>query len=123
MKPFNLEEAKAGKPVCISDGKAVRIICFDKSGGDYPIVALYKDIEGKECVKSYTAQGWCIAERGGSPGDLVMATKSTTVWVNLYRGVGGLFTGEATYQTQREAINARSFIWGYVGTFPLHCEV
>lgn len=30
MKPFNLEEAKAGKPVCNREGNDVRIICFDK---------------------------------------------------------------------------------------------
>lgn len=39
MKPFNLEEAKAGKPVCTLDGKDVRIICFD-AAGDFPIVGL-----------------------------------------------------------------------------------
>lgn len=32
MKPFNLEEVKAGKSVCNRDGNDVRIICFDKRG-------------------------------------------------------------------------------------------
>lgn len=29
-KPFNLEEAKAGRPVCTRNGQEVRIICFNK---------------------------------------------------------------------------------------------
>ena len=28
-KPFNLEEAKAGRPVCTRNGQEVRIICFN----------------------------------------------------------------------------------------------
>lgn len=28
-KPFNLEEAKAGKPVCTRGGHKAKIICFD----------------------------------------------------------------------------------------------
>ena len=46
MKPFNLEEAKAGKPICTKDGNEARIIIFDKKG-EYKIVGLieYKDSE------------------------------------------------------------------------------
>ena len=29
MKPFDLEKAKAGSPVCTRSGEKVRIICFD----------------------------------------------------------------------------------------------
>ena len=29
MKPFNLEEAKAGKPICTRDGRRVEIISFE----------------------------------------------------------------------------------------------
>lgn len=40
MKPFNLEEAKAGKPVCTRDGYDARILCFDAKNPYYPVVAL-----------------------------------------------------------------------------------
>lgn len=30
LKPFDLEAAKAGKPVCTRDGRKARIICWDK---------------------------------------------------------------------------------------------
>lgn len=39
MKPFNLEEAKAGKPVVTRTGRPVRILCWDAKGRD-PIVGL-----------------------------------------------------------------------------------
>lgn len=36
-KPFNLEEAKAGKSVCTRGGHKAKIICFDaRTFGDYP---------------------------------------------------------------------------------------
>lgn len=39
FKPFDLEQAKAGKPVCTRDGRKARIICFDLKNGNHPIVA------------------------------------------------------------------------------------
>lgn len=30
MKPFDLEAAKRGEPVCTRDGRKARIICFDR---------------------------------------------------------------------------------------------
>lgn len=39
MKEFNLEEAKAGKLVCVDNGEKARIICFD-AHSEYPIIAL-----------------------------------------------------------------------------------
>ena len=39
MRKFNLEEAKAGKPVVTRTGRPVRILCWDAKGSD-PIVAL-----------------------------------------------------------------------------------
>lgn len=44
LKPFDLEAAKAGKPVCTRDGRKARIICWDKKG-NYPIVALIQENE------------------------------------------------------------------------------
>ena len=41
MKPFNLEEAKSGKPVQTRDGNDVEIVRFDLRG-EYPILAVIK---------------------------------------------------------------------------------
>ena len=40
MKPFDLELAKKGHPVCTRDGRDARIICYDAKTGEYPIIAL-----------------------------------------------------------------------------------
>ena len=42
LRPFDLEAAKAGKPVCTRDGRKARIICFDAKCNK-PIVALIYD--------------------------------------------------------------------------------
>lgn len=52
MKPFDLEAAKAGKPVCTRDGRKARIICFDRKS-DAPIVALIMDNDREETHSYY----------------------------------------------------------------------
>lgn len=57
MKPFNLEEAKAGKPVCNRAGEDVRIVCFDrKSDFNTPIIALHTN-DGAEDLFSHRIDG------------------------------------------------------------------
>ena len=41
MREFNLEEAKAGAPVCTREGNKVKILCFDRELTDYPIVGYF----------------------------------------------------------------------------------
>ena len=55
LKEFDLEAAKAGKPVCTRDGRKARIICFDAKY-DKPIVALIYDCN-KETVLQYLESG------------------------------------------------------------------
>jgi hypothetical protein len=40
MKPFNIEEAKAGKPVCTRDGRKAYIVCFNDNNPLIKIIAL-----------------------------------------------------------------------------------
>lgn len=56
MEPFNLEEAKAGKPVCTRDGRNARIICYDYKNDVYPIIALV-ETDGSESIFSCTIKG------------------------------------------------------------------
>lgn len=59
-KPFNLEEAKAGKPICTRVGHKARIICFDaKTLCDYPIIALVENAGNSiyEAVCSFSNEG------------------------------------------------------------------
>ena len=58
MKPFNLEEAKQGKPICTRDGEKARILCTDLIGRDYHLVAaVYNPKSRVEDIKIYTSKG------------------------------------------------------------------
>lgn len=50
LRPFDLEAAKAGKPVCTRDGRKVRIICFDRTTYDNytTIIACALSKDGKD---------------------------------------------------------------------------
>jgi hypothetical protein len=80
MKPFNLEEAKAGKPVCLADGTPVRIICFDRAHDEYPIVALLHYQDGGEDLGWYSLKG-VYENRVGSNYNLYMKTENKTGYV------------------------------------------
>ena len=43
LKPFDIQKAREGKPVCTRDGRKARIICFNRKG-DMPITALITNI-------------------------------------------------------------------------------
>ena len=80
IKPFDLEAAKANKPVCTRSGKKVRIVCFDKVGA-YPVIALVQE-EGIETCHFYSQDGKCADS--GSEYDLMMLPKKKKGYVNIY---------------------------------------
>ena len=73
MKPFNLEEAKAGKPVCTRDGRKVEIISFERPIKSYPILA--KVFFGKDDYEefTFTESGTFFVAGKESEADLMMA--------------------------------------------------
>lgn len=73
MKPFDLEEAKAGKPVCTRDGRKVEIISFEHPIKGYPILA--KVFFGKDDYEEFTLteSGTFFVAGKESEADLMMA--------------------------------------------------
>ena len=123
MKPFNLEEAKAGKPVCTRDDRAARIICFDAANMDFPIVALVMDESDEESPETYTVDGCYSISSGDRDYDLFMAPTQHTVWVNLYRRHDmSIYAGSAVYPSEQDARASRSGAPCYIGTFPITYE-
>ena len=105
MKPFNLEQAKAGAPVCTRDGQPVRIICYDLKGNkNYPILALVESSGGVESTINYTLSGHKSLYSDTSK-DLIMASVKREGWVNLYTcHSGATATDQCTlYQSEKEA--------------------
>ena len=62
LKPFDIQKAREGKPVCTRDGRKARIICFDREhlgydGVVFSILALVNEGPYSESVYSYTQDG------------------------------------------------------------------
>lgn len=75
MKPFDLESAKNGAKLCTRDGRSARIICYD-ADNSYPLVALIKDKDGKECISTLTIEGKLFSSYSVSNSDLFLADNS-----------------------------------------------
>ena len=85
LKPFDIQKAREGKPVCTRDGRKARIICFDKKDNQCPIVALvdYYDRKDGESVTTYTNEGFfCIDKK--HPNDLMMCPLKHIGYINIY---------------------------------------
>lgn len=93
MKPFDLEAAKAGKPVYTRDGRKARIICFDKNKDIYPLVVLVCDGEGYEMISQYKADG---VHPTIPQNDLMMLSEKKEGWIKVKKDVN-------LYATKEEA--------------------
>jgi len=100
MKPFNIEEAKAGKPVITRGGRDVRILCFDCKTVDnaYPIAGLWENRKGFEEFCIWSNKGEFLIEETDLR-DLFMKSEKKEGWLNIYKeGTCGLL-----YDTEEEA--------------------
>lgn len=77
MKPFNLEEAKAGKPVCTRDGRRVEIIFFENPNNVYPILARVFSDNIDYIDFCYNQEGYFFNDNRGSEADLMMVEDET----------------------------------------------
>ena len=105
MKQFNLEEAKAGKPVCTRNGHPARIICFDKKYTGYNIVALI-DFGNEECVANYTTNGRYYDNEDESDNDLFMCGEKHTGYVNIWKNTENILECGYVFESEEEAINS-----------------
>ena len=120
MKPFNLEEAKAGKPVYNRDGNDVRIICFDKrSYRNYPIVALHTEGDIEEMFL-HNING---KHQNFSRFDLFMKSEKKEGWVNIYKDSNGAYKNSIIIHSSKEdAIKERCLIDDCIDTVKIEWE-
>lgn len=85
LKPFDLEQAKAGKPVCTRDGRKARIVCFDAKGC-YPIIALTAELDNTEDITKCTEKGISSYHKNN---DLMMLPGKKEGWINIYKKSNG----------------------------------
>lgn len=117
LRPFDLEAAKAGKPVCTRDGRKARIICFDKgkqANDFFPIIALVETEESGELIINYTNTGHYWSDTRISDNDLVMLLEKKEMWTNVYR--------ERCYETKAEAMQSKLHSLTCVDTIRIEIE-
>lgn len=122
LKPFDLEAAKAGKPVCTRDGRKARIICLDAKCNK-PIVALIYSCN-KETVLQYLENGRFFVDQIDKY-DLMMLPQKKEGWVNVYKSynVGKKIPCMASiYPTKEEAKKSSVVGFDYVDTVKIEWE-
>ena len=95
LRPFDVQKAREGKPVCTRDGRKVRIICFDRINGDYyKIVACVTAFDGDfEEVLFYGIDGYIVDSQNPKGEDLMMLPEKKEGWI-LLRKDGYTFDNE-----------------------------
>ena len=89
MKPFNLQEALAGKPVMTRDGRTVTQLHLFECDAKF---VLYGVVESCSCIYAFRKDGTWTS--GPSKLDLFMASTGKTVWVNLYHDWTGRYDSQ-----------------------------
>lgn len=82
LKKFDLEAAKAGKPVCTRDGRKARIICFDLNNKNFPIVAII-NCDSEENAYQYDIDGICDEHDNNL--NLMMSTEKKEGWIIIHK--------------------------------------
>lgn len=116
MKPFNLEEAIAGKSICTRKGLPTRILDTNLKGSRCPIVVAVLS-DDREYVRCYAKDGKLFSTLE-TEDDLVMESKEHVGWINIY---ALRQTGERIYSTKEAALTYRSSE-GYVDTIKITWE-
>jgi len=118
MKPFNLEQAIAGKPIVCRDGTPAKFLYYEEGVVScFPLGVL---IEGVHIA--YTAVGtyWNVT---AGPKDLFMASEKKSGWINIYKSSCPetlAFTG-GVYPSKEIAL-AHADCVGPTATIEIHWE-
>lgn len=106
LKPFDIQKAKEGKPVCTRDGKKARILCYDLKRAEYPIVAAIEPRDRfAESVLSYDKNGR-FEHNTENNNDLMMLPEKKEGWINIYKGDDKRVAITSNiYTTQEEALD------------------
>ena len=127
MEQFSLEKylANPSRKVVTRNGRNVRIICTDKKGYEYPIVALIENkLEGFESVLYYTKDGEFIAnESSMSDLDLFFAPEKHEGWINIYRNEDeDYYKGMVIFSSKEDAIEKGRKFSDYITTTKIEWE-
>ena len=120
LKPFDIQKAREGKPVCTRDGRKARIICFDRKDNT-PIVALIERVDGIEILQCFYNDRKCFHD-STSDNDLMMLPEKKEGWVNVYKGIDGVTFSKHPYTSKDEAIKKSGILFGRIDTIKVSWE-
>ena len=125
MEQFSLEKdlANPSRRIVTRDGRNARIICTDKKGFEYPIVALIENkLEGFEGVLYYTKDGEYTANKS-SDKDLFFAPEKHEGWINIYRNEDeDYYKGMVIFSSKEDAIEKGRRFSDYITTTKIEWE-
>ena len=123
MEQFSLDKylETPSRKVVTRNGRNVRIICTDKKGSDYPIVALIENRPGgEEETHSYTKDGRLC--HISNIFDLVFAPEKHEGWINVYRNNDSHTYAGAVYDSKEDAEKRKIIDENYVTTIKIEWE-
>lgn len=122
MKPFNLEEALAGKPVVTSEGLLVtQIVHFENTNHEYPVFGVVDNQ-----ITSWTIQGQFNKTYDNHLKDLFMLSEKKSIWVNVYEDGNGKLCIYKEHKTrdlaQMVALNSQGINHKHIKTIEITNE-
>lgn len=127
MEQFSLKEYLKNpnrKITTRRGGLNVRILCTDRKGNNYPVVALVQGYPD-ENIHSYTKEG-LLVDYMESPNDLFFAPSKPKTkkvgWINLYKDADGDTVMGDLYETEEEAFVNRTTKLTYLGASKIEWE-
>ena len=106
MKAFNIKEylKNPSRKVVTREGRSVRVLCVDKKGGEFPIIALIQQCtRDNEIIGTFTKDGKWSTTIAEQPNDLFFAPEKHEGWINIFRGKDNPFTGNIIFASKEEA--------------------
>ena len=104
MKPFNLDEALAGKPVITRDGKQVTQLTLFEIEGNFPL----KGVVDKGFA-TWTTKGFFHDTQQNHPYNLFMASEKKSIWINIYENKSHMWSSYG-YNSLEEANEANKVV-------------
>ena len=124
MEQFSLEKylENTNRKVITRDGRSARIICTNRLGDNYPVLALVNNEYSEQCC-SYTTFGKFDGDQNHDCKlDLFFAPEKKIGWINLYKMNSIISLGPRAYDTKEEAESAAGDKSYYISTIKIEWE-
>jgi hypothetical protein len=120
MRPFNLEEALAGKPVVMRNGDRVKAIYFIKEFVKRPVLAI-PDYEDEGTDSQFVSENGSFNNDGKEyDWDLFMHEEPWVYYANVYKSNNGVvFVGSTLFDSKEDAESLPNKTINYVKTIEI----